>query len=141
VWASVKAAQGRLSALIAENRLRLFIDLHDPGYEGAGVEWWISSLEELIPAALSETQRLASFYLTEMGSTYGFKGFHETRKGYGGGRSAGAWVRAQSKGSVVSGTLEIPVGPPKGFNQPPPSQHLLLGAGIGRSIARWLDFH
>ena len=137
-WASVRAAQGELRKLVTEKRLRLFIDMHDPGYQGKGVEYWIDSLKALTPVALASTSRLADIYKKGFLSAYTYSGFHETGLHYGGGHTAGSWTRILTGHDLVDGSLEIPVGPPKGFNQPPPTQHLLLGADIGRCLSQWL---
>ncbi len=135
VWTSVRAAQAELRALVERRQLVLFFDLHDPGW-GGPFEWWIGSLEDLAPDIRQRTQALADTFRQESATSIPFKGFKIVGEK---GRNSRIWVARTTQRSVVGGTLEIGIAPPRDFTEPPPAQHLLLGAALGRSVVRWMN--
>jgi hypothetical protein len=145
IYASVRAAQTELRALAQRERLALFFDLHDPGYYGDkkagryGISWWLASLTDLPPAVRARVEKLSELFKAHCKASYTFSGFNEIGDKYGGGVTAGAWVKRLAGARIAGGTLEIPVGPPSNFTQAPRAQHLILGAEIGQSFVGWMN--
>jgi hypothetical protein len=139
VWKAVGAAMAELKRLDAAGRLKLFLDLHDPGWGGGDVQYWCSEFAQQPPARLERSKRLIAEFQAEWAGAkdlWAFKGPHDPKyiKGL---PAAGNWVRSHARDDVVAATLEIPVGPPKNFQGAPPGPHLALGRCVGLAIERF----
>jgi len=136
VWNSVAAAKSRLKAIDDDRRLAIFIDLHDPNWEGSVIRWcWQaeSAPGEGIPARNTEA------FLAAMQGGFGgpltFGGPQDLGANYEGNRMSHIWVRTHCAAETITGCLEVPVA---GGLQDVPQQHLDVGRQLGIAIAKYL---
>jgi hypothetical protein len=135
-WKAVQAAMGELAKMKDAGRLDFFLDLHDPGWSGPGLDFWCHGVSQL-PA---HKKRNAEAFMAALKADVldPWKAVGPTSKYALTTPTSGLWVRAHSHDWTVSGTIEVAVAPPRGFADPPPAHHLLAGKYIGLAIERHL---
>jgi hypothetical protein len=137
VWNSVAAAKSRLKALDDDHRLAIFIDVHDPNWEGSVIKWCWQA--ESAPAAGMPARNTEAFLATlkrELVGPLTFGGAQDLGANYGGSRMSTIWVRTHCAAETIVGTLEVPVA---GGLQEVPQQHLDTGRQLGIAIAKYLN--
>jgi hypothetical protein len=135
-WDAVKAAMSQLKELDAAGELDLFIDLHDPGWNGQ-VEFWCHTYPTMAPPRRHNTDLFLAAGKSEITGPLTFNGkavatYALTTP------TSGIWASSKTRDKVVGGTFEIGVAPPKGFDDAPPGHHLTCGKQIGLAIERYL---
>jgi len=141
-WKSVAAAQAELKRLDAAGKLRVFLDLHDPGWGARGPEFWCSQFDKMPDERKAATRAFLGAVEAEFAAGRGaelwpFSGLKQPTYIIG-QPYAGGWTRANMRQNVVCGTFEIPVGPPGAFKGDPPASHLAFGRVVGLTIERFL---
>jgi len=144
VWNSVKAAMAHIKRLDAEGRLVLFLDLHDPGWGGASVEFWGRGYKQgPAPRRVAIDAFLDTAKKEMTGPGLAFTGVikGDFDKAYTPTTpTSGLWVRNHTRETVVAGVFEIPIvmGKVEALKNPPPQAHWDLGAQLGKAIERHL---
>jgi hypothetical protein len=135
-WRATQAALETLRPLDEAGRLDLYLDLHDPGWNG-NVQFWCHNYPTMGPLRRRNTDSFLAAVTQEFVGPLRFdvkpKSFFKLTT-----PTAGIWASTKTREGVVGGTFEIGVAPPKGFNEPPPSHHLRLGQQIGLAVERFL---
>jgi hypothetical protein len=139
-WPSVKAAQDSLKQFIKDDRLALFIDIHNPGWKGNGMDfWWIHDEK----ATALQTQNMEVFgrairdQLKTLGGRIADKGQYLKIKTDEPLLSV-KWVTQYAPDSVLAFSLEVQMPPPRGYEGTPPDYHVKSGAELGRVLEQYL---
>jgi len=134
----VAAGESRLSALAKADQLDLFLDLHNPGYSGRDIEFYIAPTPLLFPERVANEQNFFTIVKEQMTGGIKYNGKigpdsdvynPETN------RCVDAWVAAQSRPYVVSLTMETPWNISAGTQ----AGYLKTGEQMGRSINLYLQ--
>jgi hypothetical protein len=139
IWNAVRAAMAELKQLDEAGQLKLFLDLHAPGWGWGGVEYWTDDVNQLTPLRKERVLRLIACMKEDWSGTnelWSLNGPIDPKYTKRLPISTN-WVKANTREEVVGGALEIPVAPPKGFQGDPPAPHLALGRRLGLAIERF----
>ena len=139
-WPSVKAAQDRLKQFIKDGRLALFIDIHNPGWKGNGLDfWWMHDEEKTARQAqnMEVFQRAIRDQLKTLGGRIADKGQYLESKTDEPLLSV-KWVTQYAPDSVLAFSLEVQLPPPRGYNGAPPDYHVAAGHELGRVLEQYL---
>ena len=135
-WNAVREAQRRISALNAEDRFDLFIDLHNPGAGSKAPFFYIAPRKLLAEAGKQNLDRFLASARLDMTGPLAFKG-HTQESGENYDRKwrriSKNWVTFNTSDHVVSVTLETawntPHSTPEGYQR--------VGSDLGRAIERY----
>lgn len=135
-WEEVRAIQTGLSALIRQNKLDLFIDIHGPG-QGSHA-YFIAPLPRVLPNDRQRANQTAFFdslnaseLTKEVQKTQSMDQFYYSLREINPQTAAG-WV-TRTAPSVVSMTLEVNMSAPLSTQE----GYRLEGQALGRRIARY----
>jgi len=138
VWKSVQASQDLLQPLIDDRRLKVFLDLHNPGYDaGRDLEFWCTGYKAFVPERKQKSDAFLKIVRGELGGPIVFRGvINESTPANA--FTSGRWALAKTQADVVAGCFEIPVAAPKTFQGQPPDHQLILGRELGRALNLYL---
>jgi hypothetical protein len=139
-WPSVKATQDMLKQFIEDDRLALFIDAHNPGWKGNGLDfWWIhdGGKTDLQAKNIGVFDRAIQAQVKTMGGRIADKGQYLKDKTDEPLLSV-KWVTQYAPDSVLAFSLEVQMPPPRGYAGTPPDYHVKLGAELGRVLEQYL---
>lgn len=131
IYAEVKAAQSELRRLHALDRLNVFVDIHNQGWNSNyyGGEVSVLGGDDAFHRIFNSEQTIFTPSMRKV--------FRETNGSQKLTTSSSSWVGQLSE-EILAVTIESNVASPQGCELAPPLYHEQVGAELGRSVERYL---